>query len=156
MVIRGSNSSSVEVRERATYKPGVKFVELREVQKMQKAFINKPKFTCHSLLISQNLFSIQIRVTVREQSNFTQKYLGSDGHGALGNCVLLLVCKVKCFSVYLLNSISFLFSRGISHITQIAALDKDSVRAILLQLETCQLPCIQSYRTDTKREHNVL
>lgn len=33
-IIRWSNSSSVEVRERATYKPGVKFVELREMQKM--------------------------------------------------------------------------------------------------------------------------
>lgn len=34
MIIRGSNSSSVEVRERATYKPGVEFVELGEMQKM--------------------------------------------------------------------------------------------------------------------------
>lgn len=34
MIIRGSNSSSVEVREGATYKLGVEFVELREMQKM--------------------------------------------------------------------------------------------------------------------------
>lgn len=34
IIIRGSKSSSVEVREGATYKPGVDFVELREMQKM--------------------------------------------------------------------------------------------------------------------------
>lgn len=34
MIIKGSKSSSLEVREVATYKPGVDFVELREMQKM--------------------------------------------------------------------------------------------------------------------------
>lgn len=34
IIIRGSKSSSLEVREGATYKPGVEFVELREMQKM--------------------------------------------------------------------------------------------------------------------------
>lgn len=110
MIIRGSNSSSLEVREGATYKPGVEFVELREMQKMQKqlSFINKPMFTCHSLLISQNLFSID-----QGYSQGAIKFLHRNIQGVmgLGNCVLLLVCKVKCLRVYLLNYILFLFSK---------------------------------------------